>query len=65
MASLKHLSYGDTVSPQFPILVMMDIIYNNFISHERKVGTELYGDTFCGFEQEKSQRPLRVAAERI
>ena len=65
VASLKHLSYGDTVSPQFPILVMMDIIYNNFISHERKVGTELYGDTFCGFEQEKSQRPLRVAAERI
>lgn len=27
LPSLKHLNYGNVISPQFPILVMLDIIY--------------------------------------
>lgn len=45
VASLKYLNYGNVISPQFPILVMLDIIYNNYISHEKYEKAEMYDDT--------------------
>lgn len=45
VASLKHLNHGNVISPQFPILVMMDIIYNNYINHKRYEKAEMYDDT--------------------
>ncbi|MDE7444867.1 MAG: MurR/RpiR family transcriptional regulator [Lachnospiraceae bacterium] len=45
VASLKHLNHGNVISPQFPILVMMDIIYNNYINHRRYEKAEMYDDT--------------------
>lgn len=45
VASLKHLDHGNVISPQFPILVMMDIIYNNYVSHDKYGNAELYDDT--------------------
>lgn len=35
IASLKYLSSGYVISPQFPILVMVDIIYSYFVSIDR------------------------------
>lgn len=45
VASLKHLNHGNVISPQFPILVMIDIIYNNYINHRRYEKAEMYDDT--------------------
>lgn len=45
VASRKHLNHGNVISPQYPFLVMMDIIYNNYIVHERYEKAELYDDT--------------------
>lgn len=45
VASLKHLNHGNVISPQFPILVMMDIIYNFYVGHENYKNAEKYDDT--------------------
>ncbi len=31
LPSLKHLNHGNVISPQFPVLVMLDIIYSYFL----------------------------------
>ena len=33
--SLKHLNYGNVISPQFPILVMVDIIYSSYVEQDK------------------------------
>lgn len=33
LPSLKHLNHGNAISPQFPVLVMLDIIYSYFLEH--------------------------------
>lgn len=45
VASLKHLDQGNMISPQFPILVMIDIIYNNYVGQDKYGNAELYDDT--------------------
>lgn len=42
--SLEHLNYGNLISPQFPILVMMDIIYS-YYTKENKIEKEILHDT--------------------
>lgn len=41
----KHLETGNTVSPQFPLLLMIDVIYNEYVDQDRKQKTALHGDT--------------------
>lgn len=50
IASLRHLNYGNVISPQFPILIMMDIIYNNYINHDKYEKAEMYDDTLRALE---------------
>lgn len=50
IASLRHLNYGNVISPQFPILVMMDIIYNNYINHDKYEKAGMYDDTLRALE---------------
>ena len=33
--SLKHLNHGKLISPQFPILVMVDIIYSYYVEQDK------------------------------
>ena len=50
VASLKHLNHGNVISPQFPVLVMMDIIYGNYINHSKYEKAEMYDDTLRALE---------------
>ncbi len=33
--SLRHLNHGNVISPQFPILVMLDIIYSSYVEQDK------------------------------
>ncbi|HIW41100.1 MAG TPA: MurR/RpiR family transcriptional regulator [Candidatus Mediterraneibacter vanvlietii] len=33
--SLKYLNYGNVISPQFPILILIDILYSYFVSMDK------------------------------
>ena len=43
--SLKHLNYGNAISPQFPISIMVDIIYSYFVKEDKNIKEKLHGDT--------------------
>ena len=35
LPSLRHLNHGNVISPQFPILVMLDIIYSYYVEQDK------------------------------
>lgn len=36
ISSLKYLNYGNVISPQFPILIFLDIIYSYYVSMDKR-----------------------------
>ena len=58
VASTKHLNYGNVISPQYPFLVMMDIIYNNYVTHEKYKKADLYDDTLRVLKSKSSRQYL-------
>lgn len=36
ISSLQHLNHGNVISPQFPMLVMLDVIYSYYVELDRK-----------------------------
>ena len=45
VASLNYLNHGNVISPQFPILVMLDTIYNFYVSNRKYEKAHMYNDT--------------------
>ncbi|MDO4312496.1 MAG: MurR/RpiR family transcriptional regulator [Eubacteriales bacterium] len=43
--SLKHLNHGNVISPQFPILVMLDIIYSSYVEQDKFAKEVLHDNT--------------------
>ena len=43
--SLKYLNYGNVISPQFPILVMLDLIYSYYLEQDKFRKETLHDDT--------------------
>lgn len=35
LPSLRHLNHGNVISPQFPILVMLDLIYSYYVEQDK------------------------------
>lgn len=52
--SLKHLNHGNLISPQFPILVMLDIIYSYYIEKDKDVKEILHDNTLRALEEGKT-----------
>lgn len=58
LPSLQYLSHGNVISPQFPVLVMVDIIYYYYVNQD-KYGRELLHDnTLQALKEDRQQRPL-------
>lgn len=51
--SLKHLNYGNVISPQFPILVMLDIIYSYYVEQDKVQKEQMHDDTLRALEEGK------------
>jgi len=45
VAVRKNLDYGNIISPQFPVLIMIDILYASYIRENKKQSEETYGST--------------------
>lgn len=43
--SLKHLNHGNVISPQFPILLMLDICYSYYVELDKYKKETLHDDT--------------------
>jgi len=36
VASLQHLNSGNTISPQFPMLLLIDVLYNEYVGRNKR-----------------------------
>ena len=45
LPSLRHLNHGNVISPQFPVLVMIDIIYSYFVEQDKFAREILHDNT--------------------
>ncbi len=53
IASIKGLESGNSISPQFPILIIMDIIYNEYVYLNKKEKLAMHGDTLRALQSKK------------
>lgn len=49
--SLRHLNQGNVISPQFPILVMLDIIYSYYLEQDKYEKEVLHDNTLRALEE--------------
>lgn len=54
VASLKYLNYGNMISPQYPMLVMLDILYNAYAKQDKNRKDALHGDTIKALKAEEN-----------
>ena len=52
--SLKHLNHGNVISPQFPVLVMLDIIYACYLEQDKQKKEALHDNTVRALEGGKA-----------
>lgn len=53
--SLKHLNHGNVISPQFPMLVMLDIIYSYYVELDKYKKTSLHDNTLKALGKESKE----------
>ena len=51
LPSLRHLNHGNVISPQFPILVMLDIIYSYYVEQDKYEKEVLHDNTLRALEE--------------
>lgn len=58
--SLRHLNHGNVISPQFPILVMLDIIYSYYVEQDKFAKELLHDNTLRALEEGRGRRRHRL-----
>lgn len=56
LPSLKHLNHGNVISPQFPILVMLDLIYSCYVEQDKDEKEILHDHTLRALEEGENKR---------
>ena len=56
LPSLKHLNHGNVISPQFPILVMLDIIYGYYVEQNKYIREGMHDSTLRALEEGEKRR---------
>lgn len=56
LPSLKHLNHGNVISPQFPSLVMLDIIYSCYVEIDKEETEILHDNTLRALEEGRCRR---------
>ncbi len=54
--SLRHLNHGNVISPQFPVLVMLDIIYSYYVEQDKFAKELLHDNTLRALEEGRGRR---------
>lgn len=53
LPSLRHLNHGNVISPQFPILVMLDLIYSYYVEQDKPKKESFHDNTLRALEEGK------------
>ena len=56
LPSLRHLNHGNVISPQFPILVMLDLIYSYYVEQDKPKKESFHDNTLRALEEGKANR---------
>lgn len=56
LPSLRHLNHGNVISPQFPILVMLDFIYSYYVEQDKPKKESFHDNTLRALEEGKVGR---------
>lgn len=56
LPSLRHLNHGNVISPQFPALVMLDIIYSYYVDQDKFAKEILHDNTLRALEEGNKKR---------
>ena len=56
LPSLRHLNHGNVISPQFPILVMLDLIYSYYVEQDKPNKESFHDNTLRALEEGKVGR---------
>ena len=56
LPSLRHLNHGNVISPQFPVLVMLDIIYSYYVEQDKFAKEILHDNTLRALEEGSARR---------
>ena len=62
VATSKNLSYGNRITPQFPLLVMVDIFYAYFLNSDIDLKGQIFSSTLSALE-EKTERMKKGGIE--
>ena len=54
LSSLKHLNHGNVISAQFPILVILDIIYAYYVEQNKYIREGMHDSTLRALEKAES-----------
>lgn len=54
--SLRHLNHGNVISPQFPALVMLDLIYSYYVEEDKYKKEKLHDNTLRALEEGQTKR---------
>lgn len=57
LPSLLHLNHGNVISPQFPILLMTDILYSYYVSQDKYAREILHDSTLRALEKTDRRKP--------
>lgn len=60
MPSLQYLNHGNVISPQFPILLMLDIIYSYYAEQDKNKKALFHDDTLRALTDRKSKHHYDV-----
>lgn len=52
--SLRHLNHGNSISPQFPLLVMMDILYSYYVGQDALKNECMHDTTLRALEEQNA-----------
>ncbi len=63
MPSLRYLNQGNVISPQFPILLMLDILYSYYAAQDKGKKELLHDDTLRALDEGKAKRRIKGASE--
>ena len=56
LPSLRHLNHGNVISPQFPILVMLALIYSYYVEQDKPKKESFHDNTLRALEEGKVGR---------
>ena len=63
MPSLRYLNQGNVISPQFPILLMLYILYSYYAAQDKGKKELLHDDTLRALDEGKAKRRIKGASE--